>query len=133
MNVDIKSLVSDALLEQGCDESLLNDFDGHSTIALEFTERPDLLISEQDDGVWLWSRIAEDNQSVLGQRGGELLFALMEGCTFTPGGQLQLTIDDGYIFLRGLVKDEYLKNGQQFSAALEEFFILQENFLGIIL
>lgn len=132
MNVDIKHLVREALLEQGCEESMLDEFDGHSTIALEFKERPALLISELDGSIWLWSRIAEDINSVLSQRASELLFALMEGCSFTPDGQLQLATDEGYVLLRGLVSENYLQNSQQFSVALEEFFNLQENFLGIM-
>ncbi|VTR36739.1 Invasion protein invB [Serratia fonticola] len=79
MNVDIDVLVREALLEKGCDESMLSNFDGHTTIALEFTQRPSLLISTLDDNVWIWSRIAEDNNAVLTQRASELLFALMEG------------------------------------------------------
>ncbi|AKG70908.1 hypothetical protein WN53_18250 [Serratia fonticola] len=131
MNVDIDVLVREALLEKGCDESMLSNFDGHTTIALEFTQRPSLLISTLDDNVWIWSRIAEDNNAVLTQRASELLFALMEGCEFTPSGQLQLSVDEGYILLRGLVSPAFLESSQQFSAAMEEFFSLQENFLGI--
>ncbi|WP_258089431.1 InvB/SpaK family type III secretion system chaperone [Serratia liquefaciens] len=132
MNVDIESLVREALLEQGCDENMLGEFDGHTTIALEFTQRPALLISRLDDDIWIWSRIAEDNNSVLTQRASELLFALMDGCAFSANGQLQLATEDGYILLRGLVGTAYLQSSQQFSAALEEFFNLQDNFLGIL-
>jgi len=133
MYIDIKQLVCDALMEQGCSDSLLQGIDGHSTIALEFNDRPDILISEMEGEVWLWSRIAEDNQLVIGQRSGELLYALMEGCSFTPGGQLQLAIDDNYILLRGLIDKDFLQSGKLLSAALEEFFNLQDNFLRIIL
>ncbi|MDN0086140.1 SPI-1 type III secretion system chaperone SpaK [Yersinia nurmii] len=132
MNVDIVTLIRDTLLETGCDESLLNNFDGHSTISLDFSDRASMLISLVDDQVWLWSRIGEENTHVLSQKADDLLKTLMEGCAFTPSGQLQLATNDGYIELKGLVNSSYTETSTRFAEALDEFFALQEKFVEIL-
>lgn len=132
MNIDIASLVRAALTESGCDESLLGDFDAHSTISLDFDDSPSLLISMLDDNVWIWSKIAEASESILHHSASMILEKLMAGCQFTMTGQLQLTQQDGYLELRGMVAPGYLESSQRFAEALDEFFSHQEEFLGLI-
>ncbi|MFP7609861.1 InvB/SpaK family type III secretion system chaperone [Serratia quinivorans] len=132
MHIDLGDVVRSALLELGCEESMLSDFDGHSTIMLDFNDRPALFISTEENNVWLWSRIAEENSSLLALRGGELLPALMEGYGFSVCGQLQLTFSEGYLLLRAMIAPAVLQDTEQFSVALEEFFNQQERFVGMI-
>ena len=132
MNIDIVSLVRDALVESGCDESLLDDFDAYSTISLDFEKSPSLLISMVDDNVWIWSKICEAHEIILHHSASTILEKIMGGCQFSMTGQLQLTQNDGYLELRGMVHPDYLESSQRFADALDEFFNHQEDFLGLI-
>ena len=132
MNIDIVSLVRLALVESGCDESLLGDFDAHSTISLDFENSPSLLISMVDDNVWIWSKICEAHETILRNNASAILEKIMGGCQFSITEQLQLTENEGYLELRGLVHPGYLESSQRFADALDEFFSHQEDFLRLI-
>ncbi|CAK8743598.1 hypothetical protein SODG_006734 [Sodalis praecaptivus] len=86
MYVDIAALVREALLDSGCDPSLLGNFDSHSTIALDFNDMPSIYISSSDDDIWLWSRIAEYQDTILEQCSYNLLKELLEGAEYIRGG-----------------------------------------------
>lgn len=130
MYLDIVSLIRGALLESGVEESMLGEFDGYSTIALDFDNYPSLLISVVDDQVWIWSNLCENTPGVLQQRLGSVMEKIMEGCSFSITGQLQLATNDGQIELKGMVHPDYLASSTRFAEALDEFFHLQEQYLG---
>lgn len=132
MYFDVATLVREALLESGCDESIMGDFDGHSTISLDFDGYPSLLISTVDEKVWIWSRICEDAGNILQFKGADLLEIIMKGCSFSMTGQLQLVVNDGFIELRGIVHPGYLDSSSRLAKAMDEFFVLQEEFLEIM-
>jgi len=131
-NIDIAALLREALRESGCDESLLNNFDGHSTIELECTDMPSVLLSNNDGDIWLWAKLCEESTSLIAQKGGELLALLMEPCAFSTTDQLQLMALEGVIMLKGLVKPEHLYDGAAFAAALEEFFEQLNKFIEVL-
>ncbi|WP_380178181.1 SPI-1 type III secretion system chaperone SpaK [Kalamiella sp. sgz302252] len=132
MYIDLVSLVRDALRESGCDESLISDIDAHSTISLDFEDYPSIFISSIDDGIWLWSRLCEDNGNILQVYAAPLLEKIMQGCAFSLTGQLQLASNENYLELRGIVQPASLENGARFAEALDEFFVLQGSFLEVI-
>ncbi|MGK2888122.1 MAG: hypothetical protein ACSLEN_00295 [Candidatus Malihini olakiniferum] len=66
MYIDIVTLVRDALLHIGVvDKSIMSDFDGHSTIALDFDNYPSLLISNVDEQIWIWSQLCDNTPGLL--------------------------------------------------------------------
>lgn len=132
MYIDVATLVREALVESGCDESIMGDFDGHSTISLDFDEYPSLLISAIDERIWLWSRICEDSGNILQYKGVDILDKILKGCSFSMTGQLQISTNDDFIELRGLVHPSYLESSTRLAEAMDEFFVLQEDFLEII-
>src|SRR5476651_758771 len=103
MYVDIAALVREALLESGCNPNLLDNFDSHSTIALDFNDLPSIYISLQDEDVWLWSRLTEHNDSLLEQKAAALLEELMLGAEFIRGEQFLLSKNEGYLELKALL------------------------------
>lgn len=121
-DIDIANLLSEALRKSGCNESLLNNFDGHSTIEMECIDRPSILLSKDDDNVWIWSRLQEENNLLIEQKSAVLLPLLMKPCFFSTTDQLQLMVLDGFIILKAIVKNEYLFDSSAFARALEEFF-----------
>lgn len=128
MHIDIALLVRDALAHSGCDKNLISDFDGHSTITLEFSDSLDINISIDDNCVWLWSPLCEVSSNLICQLSEKILNKLMEECLFTVTKQLQLVSRNQYINLAGVVAPAYLVDGASFSAALEEFFHLINNY-----
>ncbi|WP_175743430.1 SPI-1 type III secretion system chaperone SpaK [Burkholderia ambifaria] len=130
--LDIVQLVRAALEESGCDPTLVGALDRHSAVVLDLHDLPSIYISAQDEDVWLWSLIGEYGDTVVAQRGGTLLQALMDGCAFARGGQLQLAVQDGSLALKGLVHPDYLSDGRRFSAALNGFFDSLERFNGAL-
>ncbi len=132
MYIDIVTLVRDALLHSGVDESILTDFDGHSTIALDFENYPSLLISNVDGQIWIWSQLCDNTPGLLQHNAAQIQEKIMEGCQFAMTGQLQLTINSDTIELKGLVHPDYLTSGLRFADAMDEFFQQQETLLGVI-
>lgn len=131
--LDIAQLVRAALDESGCDPTLIGELDNHSTISLDLNELPSIQISVTDDDVWLWSVLCDFNGAVIEQRGGRMLTALMDGCSFARGGQLQLAAQDDSLLLKVLVHPDYLTNGRAFAEVLNGFFERLEDFSGSLL
>ncbi|GGY24008.1 InvB/SpaK family type III secretion system chaperone [Paludibacterium paludis] len=121
-NLDIARLVRDALTESGCSESLIGDLDGHSTIALDFKDIPSLFVTANEDGIWIWSRIAEYNPAAIDNRAAAILQHLMSGSAFMVAGHPVLTVGEGYLEYKALVKEEWLSDSQRFSEVLNGFF-----------
>lgn len=132
MYVDIAALVREALLESGCDPNLLDNFDSHSTIALDFNDLPSIYISCQEEDVWLWSRLAEYNDNILEHKAAALLEELMLGVDFIRGEQFLLSKNEGYLELKALLKPHCLTNGQNFAVALSGFFERLERFVEVL-
>lgn len=122
MNTDIASLLRAALQEIGCDPSLIGNIDDHSTIALDFHDRPSIYISRQNDDVWLWGRLGEHHENSLNQQAPALLKALMQGYAFIHGEHPSLVINDGYVELKALLHVDFLSDARKFAEALGSFF-----------
>lgn len=128
MYVDIAALVREALLDNGCDPSLLGNFDSHSTIALDFNDMPSVYISSSDDDIWLWSRIAEYQDTILEQCSYNLLKELLEGAEYIRGRHFSLAENESYLELKALLLPWCLENKQNFASALSGFFERLERF-----
>lgn len=131
MHFDLHELVRESLRSNGCDESLLNDFDGHSTISLDFRDAPSILIAEYEGSVIIWSRIAEFNQHTLEQSAASILNIIMEGAAFSVSGQCHLDESEGYLIIKSILKTTAL-NKDDFSAALEDFYMIIGKFIGAL-
>lgn len=125
---DISSLVQDALKHCGCDPSLIGELDSHSTIELDLHDMPSIYITLQNDEVLFWSRLAEYNEVALNQRAGDILSALIRGCSYARGGQLQLVEAGGFLELKVMVHPDHLIDGEHFAEALNGYFEDLEQF-----
>lgn len=133
-SVDIAQLVCVAPEGCGYEQSHTDKLDSHSTIAIDLHDLPSNHVSVPDDNdVWLWSRPGGNSKVLLVQRGSELLKTLLQGCPFTRSGQLRLAVQDSKLFLKALVHPNYLKDGREFSEALNGFFDEQDRFCGLLL
>lgn len=132
MYVDIAALVREALLESGCDPNLLDNFDSHSTIALDFNDLPSIYISCQEEDIWLWSRLAEYNDNIIEQKAPALLEELMRGADFIRGEHFLLSKNEGFLELKALLSPFCLNSGQNFAVALSGFFERLEKFVEVM-
>lgn len=132
--LNIAQLVGTALEVSGCDPAIVGNLDSYSTIAIDMQDLPTIHISVQDDeDVWLWSRLGEYSEMVLNQRSADVLQALLPGCHFARSGQLQLDVQDGELVLKLLVHPNYLTDGHVFSDVLNGFFEQLDYFYGALL
>ncbi len=132
MDIDLADLVRQALLANGCDASVLGNFDSHSTISLEFNTLPDMLLSLQQEQVLIWMRLCEHHLPHIERCAPALIALLMESAPYALTDQMQISEDDGYTVLKCLVKPEALQNIDAFSNALEAFYLSAERFLEVL-
>lgn len=121
-DIDIAALVRESLRAGGCDASLLNNFDGHSTILLDFDDMPGILVSVVDRRVVLWSQLCDYNDHVLSQVAAQLLRLLMQPEKYSITGQLQLAIEENITVLKCVLEESCL-NETLFGDALETFYL----------
>jgi len=129
MDIDLADLVRQALLANGCDASVLGNFDSHSTISLEFNTLPDMLLSLQNDQVLIWMRLCEHHLPHIERCAPALVTLLMEEAPYAITDQMQISDDDGYTVLKCWVKPAALQDIDAFSNVLEAFYIRAEQFL----
>lgn len=122
MDIDIASLVRESLRSGGCDASLLNNFDGHSTILLDFDDMPGILVSVVDKQVVLWSQLCDHNVHVLSQVADRILELLLEPAKYSVTGQLQIAKEDNTTVLKCVLEESCL-NEAMFGDALETFYL----------
>ncbi len=122
MDIDIATLVRESLRAGGCDASLLNNFDGHSTILLDFDDLPGILVSVVDKQVVLWSQLCDFNSHVLAQVADKVLELLLEPCKYSVTGQLQIAREENTTVLKCVVEEGCL-NEAMFGDALENFYL----------
>lgn len=122
MEIDIAKLVRESLRAGGCDESLLNNFDSHSTIALEFDGSPGILVSVVDNLVVIWSQICDFSFHVIMQVADKLLELLLEPAGYSITGQLQIANEENATVLKCVVDERYL-NESMFGEVLENFYL----------
>jgi len=122
MNFDLAQLVRDALSALGCDPSIGDSIDGHSTITLDFDDLPSLLISVQDEHVWLWCRVGPYSEAMLAHQASAVLSVLMLADDTILGGHPSLTQVDGELEMRAILTPRCLESGELLGEALTRFF-----------
>ncbi|ROM93865.1 Invasion protein B family [Pseudomonas brassicacearum] len=104
-NIDIASLLREALTLSGCSDKQIGTFDGHSTIELELTSLPAINIGVVDNDLWFWSGLIETGDMLLAHRSEDLLRFLMRGCAFARTEQMQLVETNGMLEVRVMLAD----------------------------
>lgn len=130
--LDIADLVKSALVEVGCDPSLIGTLDGHSTIVLDFHDLPSIYITAMDEGVWIWSRIVDYHEAVLNNRAANILRELMKPSDYILNGFSSLCEGERELEFKVLVKEHYLSEGRLFAKALNGFFDRVESLCAVI-
>jgi len=128
-NNDLASLVREALIQSGCSEDILSDFDSHSTISLDFNDKPSILISMRDEQVWLWTKLTEYNEYTFESCYKDLFEVMIEPYSHSPTNQINYEVTDGTFELRALISENSLYEPSVFAEALNEFFLKIETIM----
>ncbi|GFN47066.1 SPI-1 type III secretion system chaperone SpaK [Candidatus Regiella insecticola] len=131
VDVDIAKLVRAALEQQGCNPDLLDNFDGHSTITLDFKDSPSILVSrdEKDEEIWVWARIENVYESAYLQSLEKLsLLQQQQTCDFTPSRQVQFYFHENILEIKAHIRRGYLEDAEKFSQVLDGFFHILKEF-----
>ncbi|WP_338806801.1 Invasion protein B family [Pseudomonas chlororaphis] len=122
-NIDIASLLREALIHAGCSDQQIGSFDGHSTIELEMANLPSINIGVVDEGLWFWSTVTESGDMLLAHRSQELLRFTMEGFEFARTGQLQLVEINGMLEVRVMLADSACESAESLADAIESYLV----------
>jgi type III secretion system chaperone len=104
---DLRSLVRDALSGLGVSDNLLNDFDSHSTIAIELDGGFSINISLVDDRLFVWSFIPLSEEQIL-SNSRSILSTLISPVECIETGHLTLGQCDGGFELKALINIDSL-------------------------
>ncbi len=117
-----KEILISTLESLGANESLLGDFDLHSTVEIELDSGISIFISDIEGHIWLWSKVDFINSYNIDANANSLLSLLMEVRPFMLTGQYILgRIDDRYEF-KALLSDDALANPENLAYVLESFY-----------
>lgn len=119
--IDIASLVREALVLSGCTEQQVGQFDGHSTIELEFTDLPNLNIAVLDSGAWFWSPVVELSPAAQAHYAPALLNFLMQGFPPARTEQLQLNRIGDMLEVRVLLSEASVASPSAMAEAIEAY------------
>nr|WP_318383146.1 hypothetical protein [uncultured Enterobacter sp.] len=126
--VDLIKILKEALVYLGCDPSIIDDIDHHSTVELTFDDAPNLLLSFVDGNVVLWSQITPVDANLLVQCAPQFIEELVAEREWSSSGQVQLISGPEWFELRAVVDEEFIQTGEQFGLALESFFGVVQHF-----
>ncbi|MBB3211524.1 hypothetical protein FHW67_000772 [Herbaspirillum sp. Sphag1AN] len=131
-NQTLAELVKDALLETGCDPSLIQKLDQHATVQIELNDSPSLYIGKTDERVVIWSDLCDFHESIVRHSSEPLLQEIMLGFPYGLNQQIVLRESEGRLQLYSNISEEFLENAQRMSEAINAFFERQTRFLEII-
>lgn len=131
-NQTLAELVKDALLETGCDPSLIQKLDQHATVQIELNDSPSLYIGKTEERVVIWSDLCDFHESIVRHSSEPLLQEIMLGFPYGLNQQIVLRESEGRLQLYSNISEEFLENAQRMSEAINAFFERQTRFLEII-
>ena len=131
-NLDIAALLREALAISGCSDQQIGQFDGHSTIELDFRDLPSMNIALTDGDVWCWSKLMDFNPSSCVHFAEPLLNFLMEGFHHARTEQMQLVVVEGMLEVRVLLSEAAVSSGQAFSEAIDAYVSQLERLQGLL-
>ncbi|WP_115617156.1 InvB/SpaK family type III secretion system chaperone [Chromobacterium vaccinii] len=100
---DISDLLREALLQLGLPREMLGKFESQSTLVAKLHDLPDIMISEHNDRLWIWSMLPGLSEARLFSTADQALAILMEPISNIEGSFLSLSRGNTVYELRGLV------------------------------
>ena len=132
MNIDLVKTLKESLDILDCDPAIIDDIDHHSTIAMELEGLPSLLLSQLEQGVMLWCKVAEYHPQKLVSVASELIEPLTDCYEWSTNGQVQLLKSDNYFELRTMLNEKSVTSGQLLAQALVDFTHLLQYFQRVL-
>ncbi|AJC21246.1 hypothetical protein [Pandoraea pulmonicola] len=122
MNIDLISLVKEALAHAGCMEKLDEELDPHAAVELNFVEVPTIRIEAVDDAVVLSCCLSEYMASLRDCPTTLILDTVAPKAPWARHHTISLLEDGGDLHLTAVIADQYLKDGEGFSQSIDGFY-----------
>jgi hypothetical protein len=125
MAIDIAKLTHDALIESGCDPSIIAQLDCHSPIELNFKSQSAIkimLFGNDSNQVQLECRLMEHVQWDLSQVAANLLPVILEPVAWSTTRATSMVMIDGVLKLSATLLEDYLTDGKHFADAIDGFY-----------
>lgn len=121
---DIAELLKSALQTLGHDGLIPDDWDTHSTISIDFRDRPSINITVgESQAVTLWAVLGEYSEPVITQTAAALMVHQLRASSEQfSAGQPAITKSDVNLELVAVVQPVAMESAENLSAALETFF-----------
>lgn len=134
MKYDIATMLTEMLKDAGASDLIEGDLSNHYTISLNMkNDISPILIKEESDGIWVWSKICEYNENALFHNSTSIVSLLMEhNEEFFYVGQPCLYVVDNNLELRAQIKNDKLNSTDDFSSVLNEYFLILEKYIHAI-
>lgn len=122
MNIDIISLVKDALAHSGCENKFPQDLDPHAGIHLNFASTPAISIENVEDSVVLHCCLAEYAAALCSCPVSAVLETVAERAPWAKNHTVSLLDEGGELYLTAVVAEPHLRDGETFAAAIDGFY-----------
>jgi hypothetical protein len=120
MNVDMLSLLKDALREMGNESLIAPGLDAHSTIALDFENAPSIFVDQIDDEVWFSGKFAV-HDALWAANAEAILECVSQQSDFIASRAPAIFKTDGAADMYALVHSHFLEDTHGFLHALQGF------------
>ncbi|MGY4730784.1 InvB/SpaK family type III secretion system chaperone [Burkholderia pyrrocinia] len=107
-HVDFPDLLREAVVRLGFPREQLGKLEQQATLVVRLQGLPEVLLSQLDDRLWIWSLLPELSDARLLAMASEVLTVLLAPVVDVEGGQLTLGRGDHGFELKGLVNLECL-------------------------
>lgn len=108
-NLALPELVQEAVIRLGFPKDRFNSLSPHDTIVIRLHELPDMMLSVQEDRLWIWSLLPVVSENRLTDMAAELLSILLIPVVGVETGQLVMGMSENGCELKALVNLDYLK------------------------
>lgn len=124
MDLNISETLRTTLMSLGVPKERIGAFDHHSSIELNFKTISPIIITIDNNMVWMWSKLENLNSANITFHAENLLDSLQHALPGVMTGQAVLgKANDGYE-IKALLAEECIESPDKLSLALDEFYSL---------
>ncbi|AVG16928.1 hypothetical protein CFN79_14305 [Chromobacterium vaccinii] len=117
----LSDLLCNAVVQLGLPREQLSPLDQQATLVVEFQDLPDVMLSQLNDRLWIWSTLPNLTESKLSAMASQALAVLCEPVEDIESGQLTLGRGENGFELKGLINIECLAQERGLLPALTGF------------
>lgn len=130
MKYDIAALISTMLSDVSLNHVIDNKLSNHSAISIKMKDGiPDIHIKNENDEIWIWSKISDYVPSALSYFSANLIPVMLNhNEDFFYVGQPSLYPINGDLELRALVKEVHLQSSDTLLLLLDQYLTILQDY-----